>query len=97
MKALLTIAGIIIVILVLAMAFASENGIEKPYRDLVRNTGHLQNAVHELERVSQTIFMGQVLFGKYLEVDASLETQLEERFTRIDEAGMRALEAVNKI
>jgi hypothetical protein len=81
----------------LAMSLAIENGIEKPYRDLVRNTGQLQEAAHELERVSRTVFMGQVLFGKFLEQNAVLENGLQEQFKRIDRAGAEALDAINRI
>jgi hypothetical protein len=81
----------------LAMTLAIENGIEKPYRDLVRNTGLLQEATSELERVSQTVFMGQVLFGRYIERDLMLEEGLREQFGRIDRAGLEALDAINKI
>jgi hypothetical protein len=81
----------------LAMTLAIENGIEKPYRDLVRTTGLLQEAARELERVSQTVFMGQVLFSKYIERDLLLEEDLLEQFERIDRAGLEALDAINKI
>lgn len=81
----------------LAMTLAIENGIEKPYRDLVRNTQNLQAAAAELERVSQTVFKGQVLFTKYLEADFELDAALQDQFTRIDRAGARALDAINKI
>lgn len=81
----------------LAMTLAIENGIEKPYRDLVRNTQNLQAAAAELERVSQTVFKGQVLFTKYLEADFELDAALQDQFTRIDSAGARALDAINKI
>jgi hypothetical protein len=81
----------------LAMTLAIENGIEKPYRDLVRNTANLHATAAELERISQTVFMGQVLFTKYLEADAHLEQQLDAQSARTDAAGARALDAINKI
>jgi hypothetical protein len=81
----------------LAMTLAIENGIEKPYRDLVQNTTYLHEAALELERVSQTVLMGQVLFTKYIEADAHLERQLDVQFDRIDAAGNNALAAIMKI
>ena len=48
----------------LAMNLAIENGIEKPYRDLVRNTESLRDAAIELDRVSRNAVKYQVLFGQ---------------------------------
>ncbi|MDL2216202.1 hypothetical protein LJB81_00545 [Desulfovibrio sp. OttesenSCG-928-M14] len=81
----------------LAMTMAIENGIEKPYRDLVRNTTYMHEAALELERVSKTVLMGQVLFTKYLEADADLEQQLEAQFDKIDAVGNEALALIMKI
>lgn len=81
----------------LAMALAIENGIEKPYRDLVENTQNLRAAAEELDRVSQNIFMGQCYFNKYLQQDNALEEALNMQFSRIDEAQKRALDAISKI
>ena len=81
----------------LAMTLAIENGIEKPYRDLVQNTSYLHEAAQELERVSQTALMGQILFTRYLEVDASLDRQIASQFEKIDASGNEALSAILKI
>jgi hypothetical protein len=81
----------------LAMTIAIENGIEKPYRDLVQNTTYLHEAALELEQVSRTVLMGQVLFTKYIEADAHLERKLAVQFDRIDAAGDNALAAIMKI
>ena len=81
----------------LAMTLAIENGIERPYRDLVKNTELLHEAAKELERTSQTVFKAQVLFTKYIEADYQMETALQKQFSRIDEAGQRALDAINRI
>ncbi|MBD5416539.1 MAG: hypothetical protein HDR50_02470 [Desulfovibrio sp.] len=81
----------------LAMALAIENGIEKPYRDLVRNTENLKAAACELERVSRNVFRSQILFTKYLEADYRLEKELQTQMDRVDEAGQRAFEAISKI
>ena len=81
----------------LAMTLAIENGIEKPYRDLVRNTQNLQAAASELERVSQTVLKRQVLFTRYLQADFELEAALQNQFARIEIAGARALDVINKI
>lgn len=81
----------------LAMTLAIENGIEKPYRDLVRNTTYLHEAARELDRVSQTMMKGQAVFVKYLEADIELEKNLQNQFDRVNMAGIRALDAINRI
>lgn len=81
----------------LAMNLAIENGIEKPYRDLVSNTTNLRAAATELERVSRTMFSNQILFTKYLEADVQMETALNNQMCRVDEAGKRAFDAISRI
>lgn len=81
----------------IAMTMAIENGIEKPYRDLVNNTGYLKEAAEELDRVSHTVFMGQILFSKYLEEGLHLEQQLQAQTKKIEQAGEDALNAIIKI
>jgi hypothetical protein len=81
----------------MAMQLAIENGVEKPYQDLVKNTTTLHEAALALEQASQTVFMGQVIFTKYLEADMHMEAQLQEQFSGIDRAGQNALDAINKI
>lgn len=81
----------------IAMTIAIENGIEKPYRDLVQNTTSLREAAHTLEQVSQTVLMGQLFFAKYIEDSIHLERQINAQFDRIDSAGSDALSAIMKI
>jgi hypothetical protein len=81
----------------LAMSLAIENGVEKPYRDLCANTGAMREAQEALVQASRAVFMGQVVFARYLEVDARLEEQITSQFSRIDQAGQNALAAINKI
>lgn len=81
----------------LAMSFAIENGIERPYRDLVRNTNNLRETTAILEQVSRNVFAGQVVFGKYLEADRQMENELNIQLQEVDEAGKKALEAINLI
>lgn len=81
----------------LALTLAIENGVEKPYRDLLRNTENLRDAAQELNRLSQTMFKGQVLFTQYLVADAQMEQEFQNQMRRVDEAGKRALDAINKI
>lgn len=79
------------------MSFAIENGIERPYRDLVRNTRSLNEATSVLQQVSQNIFQGQVLFGKYLETDVAMEQELKSQMRSVDMAGQRAADIISQI
>lgn len=81
----------------LAMSFAIENGIERPYRDLVRNTRSLNEATSVLQQVSQNIFQGQVLFGKYLEADVAMEHELKSQMRSVDMAGQMAADIISQI
>lgn len=81
----------------LAMSFAIENGIERPYRELVANTRALRASASVLETVSQTMVKGQVFFSRYLENDIRMEAALQDQMERIDESGMQALDAINRI
>lgn len=81
----------------LAMHFAIENHIEKPYQQLLMNTETLRDATAELQRLSNTVFAGQVVFTKMLEHGYKLEYALQNEFKNIDRAGENALDAILKI
>ena len=81
----------------LAMNMAIENGVEKPYRELVSNTSALVSAARELEMVSRNVFGAQVIFTKVIERDIILERLTANQMDRIDAAGRRALEVIEKI
>ncbi len=81
----------------LAMSLAIENGVEKPYKDLVSNTITLHAAARELDSVSRVALQTQTFFLQYLQADAELEEALQDQFDRIDQAGARALDAINRI
>lgn len=81
----------------LAMSFAIENGIERPYRELVSNTEELRETTLVLEDLSRTMFRGQALFSQYLEADFQMETMLQYQMKEIDRAGDMAVDAINRI
>ena len=78
-------------------AIAIRNGIERPYRDLMRNTATLNGATAELDRVSRSFAKSQRLFGKYLEVDSEMESGFQNQITAVDKAGANALDVILKI
>lgn len=81
----------------LAMTLAVENGIEKPYRDLVNNTQTLQSAAKELEKVSETALKSQVLFTRFIEINSQMDKAINKQLERIEAAGQRARDIINKI
>lgn len=81
----------------LAMTMAIENGVEKPYRDLVRNTENLREAVTELTRLSDTMLKSQIIFTHYIEAENQLEKRFQTQMRRVDDAGKRAMEIIGKI
>jgi hypothetical protein len=81
----------------LAMNMASENGIEKPYQDLVKNTAYMYEAAQELERLSQAVFISQVLFTKFIEENVRLDQRLKDQMCIIDQAGIEAFNSIMKI
>lgn len=67
------------VIATTAMNIAIENHIEKPYRDLVRNSRNMTESVKILEQVSSSIFQGQVYFRRFLEMDLELDSAFQQQ------------------
>ena len=67
------------IIATMAMNLAVENHIEKPYRDLVRNSRNMVESVQILEQVSASIFQGQVYFRRFLEMDAELDSAFQQQ------------------
>lgn len=81
----------------LAMNFAIENGIERPYRELVSNIEELRETTLVLDDLSRTMFHGQALFSQYLEADFQMETMLQYQMKEIDRVGDMAADAINRI
>lgn len=63
----------------MAMAFAIENGIEAPYRDLVTNTEALRDSARTLQEVSRQVFQAQVNFERFLVADAVLDQAFDKQ------------------
>lgn len=68
----------------MAMQSAIENGVERPYRELMLNTALRRSAAEELERVSVRVFQGQILFGRMLEEEHRLDTLFYASMKRMD-------------
>jgi hypothetical protein len=70
----------------LAMQFAIENHIEKPYKELVQNTSLLLESVILLQQLTKRIFDGQKLFTSFLLEDNRLEARILDIFKDIEYA-----------
>lgn len=71
----------------MAMQFAIDNGVERPYRELMQNADLLRESAQELERASLRIFQGQVLFTKMLEKDSELDRMFAVSMKRSEQTG----------
>lgn len=78
----------------IAMMIAIENGIERPYRELLSNTDDLNNAAAEFQRMADNVFAGQVLFTKILAVEGELDKKIDGKMADVDAAGHKALESI---
>jgi len=68
----------------MAMQSAIENGVERPYRELMLNTALRRSAAEELQRVSVRVFQSQILFGRMLEEEHRLDTLFYASMKRMD-------------
>jgi len=81
----------------MAMTFAIENGIEKPYRELVENTVALRESMQVLQEVSYNIFNGQVVFTAFLEKERALNIEFENQMERVAPAGEKMSREIDRL
>lgn len=81
----------------MAMAFAIENGIEAPYRELVTNTQTLRESAIILQDVSNRFFEGQVYFEQFMAADAALDQSFNEQAAIIKTSGVDMRQAIDRI
>ncbi|HBK08032.1 MAG TPA: hypothetical protein DDZ81_19620 [Acetobacteraceae bacterium] len=81
----------------MAMAFAIENGIEAPYRELVTNTQTLRESAIILQDVSNRFFEGQVYFEQFMAADAALDQSFNEQAAIIKRSGEDMRQAIDRI
>lgn len=77
----------------IATSLAIENGIEKPYRQLMEDTQYTREAMQELERVSQTMMLGQMVFTRFVESHININNQIDEQL-RIGREYDRSTESI---
>ncbi|OYV33061.1 MAG: hypothetical protein B7Z80_25125 [Rhodospirillales bacterium 20-64-7] len=81
----------------MAMAFAIENGIEAPYRELVTNTQTLRESAIILQDVSNRFLEGQVYFEQFMAADAALDQSFNEQAAIIKRSGEDMRQAIDRI
>ncbi|MBQ4077058.1 MAG: hypothetical protein IJD65_05260 [Mailhella sp.] len=80
----------------MAMQSAIENGVERPYRELMRNTALRRCAAEELERLSVRVFQSQILFGRMLEEEYMLDNLLHASMKRMDANNNRVRDILSR-
>ena len=73
----------------LAMQMAIENGVEKPYRDLLRNTQNFQETASEFVRVAERMSKSQLLFGEYIKIEQQMQREFDGHLERIHNTSQR--------
>jgi hypothetical protein len=81
----------------MAMTFAIENGVEKPYRELVENTVAIRESMQVLQEVSYNIFNGQVVFTAFLKKERALNVEIENQMERVSQAGKKMSRAIDRL
>ncbi len=81
----------------LAMQFAIENHIEKPYQELVSNTVALTQSMQIFQRVLESVFKGQIVFGAFLEEEKKLDLKFENQLKIISVSGDNMKNAINRL
>lgn len=81
----------------LAMTIAIENGVEKPYKDLVNNTVALNEAAQALNDISQNILHGQLLFNRFFNESQQFDVYIKRQLENIYNTSIDAYVAVTKI
>ncbi len=79
------IAGALIV--GVAVTLAIENGVEKPYREVLANTAALASAGKAMQECSEVMSYGQKAFVGFLVMDSNLDQATQNQFQRLDDLG----------
>ncbi len=80
-----------------AMNFAVENGIEKPYREIVENTETLRDSAAILEDLSRSALNTQIAFGRFLQTEAELDFALKRVANQGTESTVKMRSAIDRL
>lgn len=81
----------------MAMSLAIENGIEAPYRDLVKNTDALRDTANELMRTTKTIYLGQKLMEQFVKENSRLDKEFNNHLSDIEVEQNNARNAIDNL
>lgn len=81
----------------MAMSLAIENGIEAPYRDLVRNTDALRDTANELMKTTKTVYLGQKLMEQFVRESAKLDNEFSQHLSEIEREQNNARNAIENL
>ena len=79
------VAGALIV--GVAVTLAIENGVEKPYREVLANTTAIASAGRAMQECSEVMAYGQKAFVGFLVMDSNLDQATQDQFQRLDDLG----------
>ena len=86
------VAGALIV--GVAVTLAIENGVEKPYREVLANTTALVFAGEAMQECSEAMAYGQKAFIGFLIMDSDLDQATQDQFERLDDLGHDVKKAI---
>ncbi len=81
----------------LAVTIAIENGIEKPYREVIANTTALVAAGDAMRDCAEAMAYGQMVFVGFLVVDADLDQRTAVQIGVLDQLGDDMKKAIQRI
>jgi len=77
--------------------FAIDNGIEKPYREVMANTEVIVSASKAMKQCSEVMEYGQKAFVGFLMVDAELDSETVKQFKSLDQLGEAMDNSISQI
>jgi hypothetical protein len=80
-----------------AMQFVIENGIEKEFRETIEDTAQVKEAMATFQAAAGNIFSGQIMFERYLQLEAELNLQFQDAGIRLDTAGKDMKSAIDRL
>lgn len=81
----------------LAVQFAIAYHVEKPYQELISNTVLLNKTMNTFKEVSESIFIGQVNFTKFIDKEIQQDEGFQSQLLLISEARERMTGAIDRL
>lgn len=81
----------------IAMQFAIENHIEKPYKEIMRNTELLKDCGITMHETAHSFLMGQQIFQAFLEKEQELDINFAVVSNELEDAKVRMKQAIDNL